>query len=166
MVILGIDPSIIATGYAIIKIEKHRVELLECDVFKMASKKDIPERLSIFYDFILDIIDRFDVTEISFETPFLGRNAQNFMKLGYLRGLLLLISYQKNISFQEFSPREIKKAITGKGSAQKEQVARVLMRLFPTIVMPKKFDSTDALGVALCAFWKRKSLSQILTNVR
>ena len=100
---------------------------------------------------------RHKINEIALETPFLGKNAQNFLKLGYLRGILYLIADKSELLIHEFSPREIKQAITGFGGADKEQVARVLMRLFP-IGIPEKLDLTDALAVALCGLWKPKEM--------
>ena len=98
------------------------------------------------------------MTDIAIETPFLGKNAQNFLKLGYLRGILLLLADQHSMVIHEFAPRQIKQAVTGYGGASKEQVARVVLQLFPRLQKPKKEDVTDALAIGLCAIWHQKRL--------
>jgi crossover junction endodeoxyribonuclease RuvC len=89
----------------------------------------------------------------------LGKNTQVFLKLGYVRGILYLLAAKNKCVLHEFSPREVKQSITGFGGASKEQVARVLMQLFPRIAKPDKEDVTDALAVTLCGLWRNKNLS-------
>ena len=85
----------------------------------------------------------------------MGKNVQSFLKLGYLRGILYLLANQHNLGLHEFSPREIKLAITGSGGAGKEQVARVLFMMFPHLQKPKKEDVTDAIAISLCGLWQK-----------
>ena len=98
------------------------------------------------------------MTTVALETPFLGKNAQNFLKLGYLRGIIYLLVATYNLALQEFSPREVKMSVTGFGGADKEQVARIILRLFPALSVPDKADVTDALAVTLCCLWNNKAL--------
>ena len=130
MVVLGVDPSFTATGYAIIKKESGKQFLISCGYLPLPSSKQMQERIGLFYDFLQKIIQQHHVTHISLETPFLGKNAQTFLKLGYLRGCLHLLAYQHNLKIIEYSPKEIKLAITGFGGAQKDQVQRVVHMLF------------------------------------
>lgn len=153
MVILGIDPGFIIAGYAVLKSENGRISLLDYGFLKMSSRQSIQERLVIFQDHMDQKIEQFGVTHVALETPFLGKNAQNFLKLGYLRGALLLLVQRKKLIVHELSPREIKRALTGFGGADKEQLARVIARLFPRISFPLKLDVTDAIAVALCGLW-------------
>jgi len=153
-IILGIDPGFHVTGYGIIKKEGRTTYLLDCGYLQMASTKPLPERVHIFYDFFVQKVVGCLVTDIALETPFLGKNAQNFLKLGYLRGILYLIAHQHHLTLHEFAPREIKQSITGFGGASKDQVARVIMQLFPKLHEQKKQDVTDALAVTLCGLWK------------
>lgn len=95
---------------------------------------------------------------MSLETPFLGKNAQNFLKLGYLRGILYLLANQHKLEIHEFAPRQVKSALTGFGGASKEQVARVILRLFPKIEAPKRDDVTDALAITLCGIWHQGNI--------
>jgi crossover junction endodeoxyribonuclease RuvC len=153
-IILGIDPGFHVTGYGIIKKEGRTTYLLDCGYLQMASTKPLSERVHIFYTFFMQKVGDYAVTDLALETPFLGKNAQNFLKLGYLRGILYLISHQHQLKLHEFAPREVKQSITGFGGASKDQVARVIMQLFPKLHEQKKQDVTDALAVTLCGLWK------------
>jgi len=157
MIMLGIDPGLRFSGFGVLKKEKQRVFLLEYGLLKLSSTKSVAARIQIFHDFFSQKINQHCVTNIALETPFLGKNAQNFLKLGYLRSILYLLSEQNSLIMHEFSPRQVKLSVTGFGGASKEQVARIILRLFPTMEKPKKDDVTDALAVTLCALWKNKN---------
>jgi len=159
--ILGIDPGFSFTGYAIVKKELGKTYLLDYGYFKLPPSKSLVERVALFHDAIDLKIKQYTVTELSIETPFLGKNAQNFLKLGYLRGILYLLSSRNNLILHEFSPTQVKQSVTGFGGASKEQVSRVLYTLFPAITHADKYDATDALAISLCGLWQNKSLLNI-----
>lgn len=154
MILLGIDPGFSVTGFGILKKEGGRVFVLDHGALKMSSKEPLAHRVQQFHDFFEAKIKQYGVTALALETPFLGKNAQNFLKLGYLRGILYLLSSRYQLALQEFSPSEVKCAVTGFGGADKEQVARVILRLFPGMTQPDKLDVTDAMAVSLCGVWK------------
>lgn len=158
MIILGIDPGFSTTGFGIIKKEARAALLLECGDLRMSSSKHLSERVAIFHDFFSEKIVRWGVTDLALETPFLGKNAQNFLKLGYLRGILYLLAAHNKLTLHEFSPREVKQAVTGFGGADKSQVARVILQLFPKLPAPDRQDVTDALAVTLCGLWRSPSV--------
>lgn len=162
MVILGVDPGFQAAGYAILKKEGNSAFVLDYGFLKMNPSKSLPERVAIFHDFFIEKIRMHGVTHVALETPFLGKNAQNFLKLGYLRGILYLLAHKHNATLFEFAPREVKQSLTGYGGASKEQVARVVLQLFPAMKSPGKFDITDALAVTLCGLWQQKIYSRQL----
>lgn len=153
MVVLGIDPGLQYCGYGILKKDGSKVTLLDYGYLALPPKKTIAFRLARIHSFFEEKIQLWNVTDLSLETPFLGKNAQNFLKLGYVRGLLYLLVENNSISIHEFSPREIKRGLTGFGGASKEQVACVILKLFPRMEKPKKEDVTDALAVTLCGLW-------------
>lgn len=155
MIFLGVDPGFQYAGFGIAKSEGARVSLLDCGFLKMNTTKSLPERVNLFYDYFLDLVTKHQVNVIILETPFLGKNAQNFLKLGYLRGILYLIANQQKLQIMEFSPTQIKLAVTGYGGAGKDQVARVIQQLFPRLPLIKQIDVTDALAVTLCGIWHR-----------
>lgn len=156
MRVLGIDPGFSFTGYAVVIKEGSKTMLLDCGYLKLPQSKSLQERVALFHDALDHKIKHFGVTHLSIETPFLGKNAQNFLKLGYLRGILYLLAHKHNLSLHEFAPTQIKQSLTGFGGASKEQVSRVLFQLFPALAKPDKFDATDALAISLCALWLHK----------
>jgi crossover junction endodeoxyribonuclease RuvC len=156
MIILGIDPGFSITGFGILKQEGGKAILIDHGFLKMSATKTLPERIGIFHTHFEEKIQKFGIQAIALETPFLGKNAQNFLKLGYLRGILYLLSNKYQTELYEFAPREVKLAATGFGGAEKEQVARVIYRLFPAIPVVEKADVTDAIAITLCGLWKSK----------
>lgn len=161
MIILGIDPGFTVTGFGVIKKEGSRATLIDCGYLKMNSSKHLSERIGIFHDCFEQKIAHWQVTDLALETPFLGKNAQNFLKLGYLRGILYLLANKNKLELHEFSPTQVKQSLTGFGGASKEQVARIILRLFPQLQAPDKADVTDAIAVTLCGLWKNKTLSAL-----
>ena len=155
-VILGIDPGFSVTGFSIIKKSGSITALSDFGYLKLPTKKHLSERVGIFFETIKEKIVRHQVTELALETPFLGKNVQSFLKLGYLRGVLYLLAHQHSLILHEFSPREVKMAVTGFGGAGKDQVARMVISLFPKITTLgnfEKYDVTDAVAVSLAGLW-------------
>ncbi len=154
MIVLGIDPGFTVTGFSVVSKVNNKDAVLDCGYISLPSSKSLDIRIGIFYAFLQEKIKSNNVTHLSIETPFLGKNVQSFLKLGYLRGVLYLLANQHSLQLHEFSPREVKRAITGFGGAQKEQVGQVLFMLFPKLPKPKKEDVTDAIAISLCGLWK------------
>lgn len=163
MIILGIDPGLHISGYAIARREGSRVILLECSYLRMSYSTPLAERVGRFGEFFTDIVRTKNITDIALETSFLGRNAQTFLKLGYLRGVLYYIASTHKITLHEFAPRQVKSAATGYGGASKDQVARMMHQLFPGLEEQEKQDVTDALAITLCGAWhiNHKAFSSI-----
>ncbi len=153
MIILGIDPGFQYAGYCILQKMHGKTMLLDAGYLKMQSTKTLVERVGQFHAFFSKKIIEYHVNHIALETPFLGKNAQNFLKLGYLRGILYLLSAHHSLTLHEFAPQQIKRSLTGSGGASKEQVARVVTTLFSGLKMPEKYDVTDAIAVTVCGLW-------------
>lgn len=161
MVVLGIDPGFRFAGYGILKKEGSKAFLLDHGCLKLQPTQPLVHRTGLFHAFFEEKIHHWHVTDIALETPFLGKNAQNFLKLGYLRGIIYLLAHQNKSNVYEFSPTQVKQALTGFGGAGKDQVANVVLRLFPKIQkdIPLRNDITDALAVTLCGLWQQKSIN-------
>lgn len=155
-IVLGIDPGFHFTGYGILKKDHASITLIDYGCLSMPSTKSLAERTCIFHDFFEQKIHTLAITDIALETPFLGKNAQNFLKLGYLRGILYLLAHKNSCQLHEFAPRQVKQTVTGYGGASKDQVSRVVRQLFSSAIKAEKFDVTDALAVTLCGLWQQK----------
>ena len=157
MVILGVDPGFRFAGFGVASKEGSRVSVVDYGFLKLSPSKNLVERTGLFHSFFSEKIKTHKVTHLSLETPFLGKNAQNFMKLGYLRGILYLLTDTYKLELHEFAPRQVKSAITGFGGASKDQVARIIGQLLPRLKTPERDDVTDALAITLCALWQQKN---------
>ena len=154
MIILGIDPGTLIAGYGVIERRNNSISLLDVGIIKNDSSASMPLRLKKIYSVIVSVIERFHPDEFAIETAFYSKNAQSALKIGQARGVSILAGVNFEIPVSEYSPREIKKAVTGKGGASKEQVQYMMMALLKIDSKPKYFDSTDALAVAVCHAFK------------
>jgi crossover junction endodeoxyribonuclease RuvC len=115
----------------------------------------MPLRLKRIYDTLSDVIARHQPDEFAIETAFYGKNAQSALKLGHARGVAMLAAVSREIPTQEYSPREVKKAIVGSGTASKEQVQYMVKVLLRLKDVPVQADVADALAVAMCHIQRR-----------
>ncbi len=150
MKIIGIDPGTLFTGYGVIKYENNKLFFLESGIIKTDSKLAIPIRLQNIFNEISRIMKIHRPDTFAIETAFAGKNIQSALKLGQARGVALLSATNLNIPVFEYSPREVKKAIVGKGNASKEQVKFMVATLLNLKKEIKKLDETDALSIAIC----------------
>lgn len=157
MIIIGIDPGTIVTGYGIIKTHNSLLGRISSGVIKLSSTKLLSEKLEIIYDELFRIIKLYRPDEFAIETAFYGKNVQSAMKIGYARGVSILSAVHNKIPISEYSPREIKKSVVGKGAASKEQVSFMIKTLLNLKSIKIPLDESDALATALCHAFRMKS---------
>ncbi len=150
MIILGIDPGTVFTGYGVVNYDGNQFVYIESGIISLNSFRTIPERLKTIYESIGKLIFKFRPDEFSIETAFYGKNVQSALKIGYARGVALLAAANNELLPGEYSPREIKKAVVGNGNASKEQVRFMVGKLLAVRTDDMKFDETDALAAAIC----------------
>ena len=153
-IIMGIDPGTNVMGYSVIKCKGQKVEMVAMGVIDMRKQEDAYLKLGHIYERVRGIIDEYLPDEIAIEAPFFGKNVQSMLKLGRAQGVAIAAAIQHGVPVHEYAPMKIKMAITGNGSASKEQVAAMLQRILKlrNDEMPKFMDATDALGAAYCHF--------------
>ena len=152
-IILGIDPGTTIMGYGVIRAwSRNRVELLEMGALHMARVSDQATKLKRIHDRCAGLIETHAPDHFAVEAPFFGKNVQSMLKLGRAQGVALAAALVREVPVSEYAPRRVKQAITGSGSASKEQVAAMVQRTLsiPDADMPKHLDATDGLAVALC----------------
>jgi crossover junction endodeoxyribonuclease RuvC len=150
MIILGVDPGTNITGFGIIKQDGTSFNFIKNGLIKLSPKCSLSEKLVIIYDELINIIKSHNPDQFAIETAFYGKNVQSAMKIGYARGAAILAAAHCKIPMNEYSPREIKKSVVGKGAASKEQVAFMIKTILSLNEKKMKFDESDALAVALC----------------
>jgi len=156
MILLGVDPGSNITGFAVARVAANKTTIFDYGYLKMSAADSMPKRVAEFHRFLTEKITTHAVTHLVIETPFLGKNPQSFVKLGYLRSILYLLSQHHSLTLHELAPCQIKQAVTGYGKASKEQVATVLATLFPALKqlgITVKEDVTDAIAIALTGVW-------------
>jgi crossover junction endodeoxyribonuclease RuvC len=154
-IILGIDPGTTIMGYGFIHIKGKNMELLQMGVLHLAKLSSHELKLKRIFERTLAMIDEYKPDELAVEAPFFGKNVQSMLKLGRAQGVAMAAGLYRDIPIFEYSPKKIKKAITGNGNASKEQVAAMLKSLLTIKEMPKHLDATDGLAAAVCHFFQR-----------
>mgnify|MGYP001028612394 CR=1 FL=1 len=157
-IILGIDPGTSIMGYGVISVIKGEIKLLAMGVIQLAKLGDHSLRLQRIFERTVSIIDEFKVDEMAIEAPFYGKNAQSMLKLGRSQGVAMAASMTREVPATEYMPKKIKKAITGKGAASKEQVAAMVKSIVQFKQDPQYLDATDALAVAVCHHFQGNSV--------
>jgi crossover junction endodeoxyribonuclease RuvC len=153
MIILGVDPGTLVTGYGVIETEGTRGSVLKLVEYGTVESKRIaslPLRLEAIFRRLEAVIERTNPDSFAIESAFYDKNVQSTLKLGHARGVAILAAVLKQIPTAEYAPREIKRAVVGNGNASKDQVeymVRMLLKLPKEDV--KLPDAFDALAVAI-----------------
>jgi crossover junction endodeoxyribonuclease RuvC len=161
MIIIGIDPGTIFTGIGIVKLYENKLVKLYSGVINLPSSKAIPERLDIIYKELTKLIKKYKPVEFAIETAFYGKNVQSAMKIGYARGVSILAAAHNNLNISEYTPREVKKSVVGKGSASKQQVSYMIKNILSLKSEKLKPDESDALAIAICHSFRINKSSKI-----
>lgn len=159
-IILGIDPGSRLTGYGIIKQVGAKTEYLGSGCIRMQGDELAP-RLKQIFDGVSEIIAQFRPTEFAIEQVFLAKNPDSALKLGQARGAAIVAATCQNLPVAEYSARQIKQSVVGKGNADKTQVQHMVTHLLKLTASPQA-DAADALAVALCHSHTQQSLIKML----
>lgn len=158
MRIIGIDPGTAITGIGIVEHRDDKIRIIHYDCINLNSKESLPARLKKIYDRCLECIRKHKPDEFAIETAFYGKNIQSTLKLGQARGVAIIAALNSNLKISEYSPREIKKSVTGNGASSKEQVKFMVKSILSIQSETIEIDSSDALAVALCHFFNRENI--------
>ena len=158
-IILGIDPGTLVMGYGIIEVDQQGIRLISMDVVKMHAKLDGYAKLERIHDAVSKLIIEFKPQYFAIEAPFFGKNVQSMLKLGRAQGVAIAAAMQSGIPVCEYSPKKVKQSITGNGNADKEQVWKMLQNILPLTELPKYYDASDALAVAVCHHFQNEGKS-------
>ena len=155
MIILGIDPGLATLGYGVIeKDARGNCRAVDYGVVLTPKDESLPVRLAILEDGIRKIFDKFKPDEVAIEELFFSKNITTGIAVAHARGVALLTCVKECGKLYEYTPMQIKQALTGYGRADKKQMQSVVASLLKLKTIPKPDDAADALGVALCtALW-------------
>jgi crossover junction endodeoxyribonuclease RuvC len=155
--LLGIDPGTNQLGYAVIEVTGKKLKPLDIGIVSMTHLVEQQFKLKKIFERITTIIEVYQPKEMAIEAVFFGKNVQSMLKLGRAQGVAMAAAITSGVEITEYSPKEVKKSITGNGNASKEQVAAMLKNTLKVNLDGHYLDATDALGVAVCHFYKSNS---------
>jgi crossover junction endodeoxyribonuclease RuvC len=165
LLILGLDPGSLHTGFGLV--EKHGSSLVHLDAGRFSCPRDLdlPRRLAHLAGRLDELVASRRPDLAVLETPFHGMNVRSLIVLAQARGALLAVLAGRGIEIREYSPAEVKSAVTGNGRADKDQVARMVRLLLSVRGDGWASDATDALALALCCA-QRLRLDQLAERTR
>lgn len=145
-------------GYAVIIVRASKLSLIQFGVIQMGKTGAHELKLKKIFDRVLSLVDEFHPDQVALEAPFFGKNVQSMLKLGRAQGVAMSAALYREVPITEYAPKKVKQSVTGNGNASKEQVAKMLMQIFNLKEIPKLFDASDALAVALCHHYQNGAL--------
>lgn len=154
-VIMGIDPGTNVLGYGVLGINGKSPSMIVMGVVQLSKFEGHYLRLRRIFERVQGLVEEFLPDELAIEAPFFGKNVQSMLKLGRAQGVAMAAALSRDIPIFEYAPLSIKQAVTGNGSASKEQVANMLKHILSIKEedMPALLDATDALAAALTHFY-------------
>lgn len=149
MIILGIDPGLAIVGYGVIESVKGRVRMIDYGVINTPAGMRTPLRLQMIHKGMLTLFERYRPDEIAVEELFFSNNKTTGINVAEARGVILMTAINYCDKLFEYTPNQIKQAITGWGGADKKQMQEVVKQTLRLTAIPKPDDAADALAVAL-----------------
>ena len=150
MIVLGIDPGTANTGYGVVERRSGRLCALDGGVITTPPQARPQIRLASIHRRVCELLDEHDVTVISMEDIFFGRNAHSAFAVGQARGVVMLAAGQRRLECVSYTPQQVKHAVCGSGRAEKEQVGRMVQTLLRLAAPPRPDHAADALAIAIC----------------
>lgn len=158
-IILGIDPGFGRVGFGVIEKGYGDWEAKVYGCIETSAKKSFVDRLAQIHEELVSLIKKYKPTRMAVEELFFFKNVKTAIEVGQARGVILLTAVENNLPVDEFTPLQVKQAITGYGRAEKDQMQKMVAMLLGLKCKIKSDDAADALAVALCAgqsLWKSK----------
>ena len=150
MIVLGIDPGTATTGFGIVRYENSRLTPIDVGVLLTYPDQAMPDRLLSIYNDVNTLLDRYNPDTVATERLFFQRNVTNALTVGRSIGVVLLAFAQRGLPWTEYTPMQVKAAVTGQGGAEKQQVQYMVTRMLGLKEVPRPDDAADALAVAIC----------------
>jgi crossover junction endodeoxyribonuclease RuvC len=150
MRVLGIDTGSRVTGYGVIETNGPDCLFVDCGVIRVKTTDALSLRLKVIHEQVAAVIREWKPDAAAIESLFHSANVQSALKLGHARGVCIHAAASANVPVYEYSPAEVKNAVTGYGRAEKPQVQQMVRALLKLVDWPVSYDASDALAVAIC----------------
>jgi crossover junction endodeoxyribonuclease RuvC len=148
--IIGIDPGLATVGFGVIRKEGKNIAPVSYGCIMTSPEKKNSERLLEIYSEVNHLFEKYSPSAVAVEKLFFTNNITSAMGVSEARGVIFLAAQQKNLPVTEYTPKQIKQAITGSGNADKRQMQEMIMRLLNLDEVPRPDDAADGLSIALC----------------
>lgn len=148
MIIIGIDPGSVITGFGIIDNQVNKMSYVHSGSIRVKGDS-LPQRLGDIFSRVADVIQQYQPQQMGIENVFMARNPDSALKLGQARGAAICAAHQAGIEIAEYAAREVKQALVGKGAASKDQVQQMVKRLLG-LQQALQADEADGLAIAIC----------------
>jgi crossover junction endodeoxyribonuclease RuvC len=149
MTVLGVDPGSRCTGYGIVERDGSDETLVAFGTVRLDGSTSHADRLKVIYDRLSALIEEHAPDEVAVEMPVYGKNPQSMLKLGRAQAAAMLAGLNEDLPVSQYTPKEVKKSVTGNGNASKKQV-RFMVQSILSVEDDMTHDASDALAVALC----------------
>ena len=150
MRIFGVDPGSLRTGYGCIETDGTRHGMIAAGALQVPALATFPDKLHFIHTRLSNLLVQHRPDSVAVEDLFHAKNARSALKLGHVRGVVLLAARQAGVAVVEYTPAEVKLAVVGYGRAEKRQVQEMVTLLLGLTEPPSSFDVSDALAVAVC----------------
>ena len=149
-IILGIDPGTATMGWGVIRQEGNRLSYVQHGAISTPSQWEMPRRLGRLFDGVTELVKGYRPETVAVEELFFNTNVTTAITVGQARGVVLLAAYRAGIEVAEYTPLQVKQAITSYGRAEKRQVQEMVRSLLRLREIPKPDDAADGLAIAVC----------------
>lgn len=150
MIILGIDPGVATIGFGVLEVVRNRQKVLGFGVITTAAGLPLSTRLLQISQDMAELLETFSPDEMAVEELFFSKNVTTGIAVAHGRGIVLLEGERFGLPIYEYTPNQVKQAVTGYGKAEKKQVMSMTQKLLGLKELPRPDDAADALAVALC----------------
>lgn len=149
MYLLGIDPGLATTGYGVLRVGGPKPEVIDFGVISTPAKTPLGDRLMMLRDDLTEILKQYEPGHVAIEEVFFSKNVSTAIHVSHARGVVTELCARQGMGYYEFTPNEIKKFMTGDGSADKKQIQQMLLMEYGLTFMAKHDDAADAVAIAL-----------------
>jgi crossover junction endodeoxyribonuclease RuvC len=159
--VLGIDPGVSRCGYGVVKRDGGRLHAVACGVIRTPPSDPLPDRLVALADELAALVAQFRPSAVAVERVLFQANVRTAMSVGQASGLALTAAARVGVPVVQYSPNEVKLAVTGDGRADKTGVQTMVTRLLGLREVPKPADAADALALACCHLWRVPLMAKV-----
>jgi crossover junction endodeoxyribonuclease RuvC len=161
MIILGVDPGVISTGYGAIEIKDGKESLVDCGVITIERERELPARLSGIYDGITRLCRRLQPKAVAIEEIFFSKNARTAITVGHTSAAVILAAVHQGVEVSTYTPLQIKQMVSDYGRADKNQMQRIVQMILKLQDLPRPDHAADALAAALCHYYISGTTSKL-----